>query len=721
MNTKNNPENDEQPVNEEKTTQGTQTVETEEPQSTENALPIPQEDAGLAVTPENVTEEAISEESVAVSAEEPIVEMKAFDPVPDEVAPEDETGTIAEEPVVETKVPDSVPDEINTVETEGPVSIDYDLEITGEEESEEDETDAEDVSLDETGTTLLPIHEIIPQLRNLLQSVNPKRKDIDEYKNQFYRSLRNETESQKEAFLAQGGDEIDFIANETELFTEGKELLQKIKEKRSVIAAQEEAEKEKNVARKLAIIEQIKLLTETQGQEDFNKSYQEFKLLQQEWNDIKQVPQAKVNELWKSYQRYVEKFYDLVRINNEFREYDFKKNLEQKIDLCEAAERLDNETDVISAFHQLQNLHQEWREIGPVSRKEREEIWNRFKEASTNINKKYQAHFEDLRGKEDENLELKTALCEMLEAIDYSRLTTVKDWNNKVKEVLDIQTQWRQIGYVPRKWNTKIYKRYRTACDLFFKTKNDFYKSLREEMEENLRKKTALCERAEALKDSQDWKNTTRDMIDIQKEWKSIGIVPHKYVDSIWKRFINACDYFFEQKKIHTSSQYDEETKNLETKKSVVAAIAKLDTSLTTEEALLQLHELMDEWYAVGHVPYKLKDRVYRDFYEATEAQFDRLNIDKADRKLENFKTNISDMAKSDNAKNQLMRERERLMRQYERMKGELQTYQNNIGFLSISSKKGNHLLDDMNQKMEKIKLELQLIVKKVETIDAEL
>ena len=724
MNTKNNPENDKQPVNEEKTTKEPQMVEREEFQTTENELPIYplQDDAELASTPEPAAEEIISEEAEVDLTDESVVEKKAVDPVPDEVVPaEAEVVLVAEEQVVDTGISDSAPDETVPEEIKESAPIDYDLEIVSEEESEEEEPDGDDLPQDEAGATLLPIDEIVQHLRNLLQSNNPKRKDVDEYKNQFYRSLRNETEGQKQVFLAEGGEEIDFVANESELFTEGKELLQKIKEKRSVIAAQEEAEKEKNVARKLAIIEQIKLLTEAQGQEDFNKSYQEFKSLQQEWNDIKQVPQAKVNELWKSYQRYVEKFYDLVRINNEFREYDFKKNLEQKTDLCEAAERLDNETDVISAFHQLQNLHQEWREIGPVSRKDREEIWNRFKEASANINKKYQTHFENLRGKEDENLELKTALCEKLEAIDYSRLTTVKEWNSKVKEVLDIQTQWRQIGYVPRKWNTKIYKRYRAACDLFFKTKNDFYKSLREEMEENLRKKMALCERAEALKDSQDWKNTTRDMIDIQKEWKTIGIVPHKYVDSIWKRFITACDYFFEQKKIHTSSQYDEETKNLEIKKNVVAAIEELDTSLSTEEALSQLHDLMDEWYAAGHVPYKLKDRVYRDFYEATEAQFDRLNVDKADRKLESFKTSISDMAKSDNAKNQLLREREKLMRQYERMKGELQTYQNNIGFLSISSKKGNYLLDDMNQKMEKIKSELQLIVKKVEALDAEL
>ena len=601
--------------------------------------------------------------------------------------------------------------------------IDYVLEDGVEEEESEDEDDDVDENTvsEDSGISLLPIDEIVQHLRDLLNSENPKRKDVDEYKNQFYRSLRNEIEAQKQIFMSEGGEEIDFVAKESEIFIEGKDLLQKIKEKRAAILAKEEKEKEKNVARKLAIIEQIKVLTENQGQEDFNKIYQEFKNLQQEWSEIKLVPQSKVNELWRSYQRYVEKFYDLVRINNEFREYDFKKNLELKTELCEAAERLDDEKDVISAFHQLQNLHQEWREIGPVSRKERELIWDRFKEASTNINKKYQAHFEELRGKETENLELKTALCEKLEAIDYSQFKTIKDWNNKVKEVLEIQSQWRQIGFVPRKWNTKIYKRYRAACDMFFKSKNNFYKSLRGEMEENLKKKTILCERAEEMKDSRDWKKTTQDMIEIQKEWKSIGIVPYKYVDSIWKRFITACDYFFEQKKLHTSSQYEEETRNLEAKRAVVKTINNLDNSLSVDKALEELRELMDEWYSIGHVPYKIKDRIYREFYEATEAQFDRLNIDKAERKLESFKTNISDMAKSGNAKGQLLRERDRLMRQYERMKGELQTYENNIGFLSVSSKKGNHLLDDMNQKMEKIKSELQLIVKKIGAIDAEL
>ncbi|MDD4010193.1 MAG: DUF349 domain-containing protein [Fermentimonas sp.] len=611
----------------------------------------------------------------------------------------------------------------SVIEPEHEKEIDYDLEdahIEDKSESEDDDINEETVS-EESGTVLLDIEEIIKHLRDLLEKAALKRKHVEEYKNQFYRSLRNEIEAQKQLFLTGGGEEIDFVAAEPEIYTEGKELLQKIKEKRAELVAKEDAQKEKNVARKLSIINQIKLLTETQGHEDFNKTYQEFKSLQQEWNEIKLIPQSKVNELWKSYQRYVEKFYDLVRINNEFREYDFKKNLELKTDLCEAAERLDEETDVISAFHQLQNLHQEWRETGPVSRKDREDIWNRFKAASTTINKKYQAHFEELRGKEDENLELKTAICEKLESIDYSKIKTIKDWNRSVKDVLELQTQWRKIGYVPRKWNTKIYKRYRAACDLFFKNKNDYYKSLRGEMEDNLKRKTELCERAETLKDSTDWKKTTQEMIDIQKEWKSIGIVPRKYVDSIWKRFIGACDYFFEQKKLNTSSRYDEESRNLEAKRAVVQTIKDMDKTLDADKSLSKLRELMDQWYTIGHVPYKLKDVTYREFYDATEEQFDRLNIDKAERKLESFKTNISDMAKSGNAKNQLYYEREKLMRQYDRMKNELQTYENNIGFLSVSSKKGNHLLDDMNQKVEKIKSELQLIIRKIEAIDKEL
>ena len=687
-----------------------------EPAETEAIVPV-DSDAAEPASAESSADETVSTVESPITDEEVSEEVI---PITEETSSEEKT--IAEEETTseeETTAEEDSSDQHQEKEKD----IDYHLDDAHEnegEESDEEEVDENSIA-DDSVSSLLSIDEIVQNLRELLDAEHPKRKEVDDYKNQFYRSLRNEIEGQKQTFLTGGGEEIDFVANEPAIFIEGKELLLKIREKRAAILAKEEVEKERNVARKLAIIEQIKLLTENQGQEDFNKIYQEFKSLQQEWNEIRLIPQARVNELWKSYQHYVEIFYDLVRINNEFREYDFKKNLELKTELCEAAERLNEEPDVISSFHQLQNLHQEWREIGPVSRKEREEIWNRFKEASTSINKKYQAHFEALRSKEDENLELKTALCEKLEAIDYSEIKTIRDWNNKVKEVLEIQTQWRQIGYVPRKWNTKIYKRYRAACDFFFRSKNDFYKSLRNEMEENLQKKMALCERAEEMKESQDWKKTTQEMIEIQKEWKSIGIVPHKYVDTIWKRFITACDYFFEQKKIHTSSQYEEESKNLEAKKTIVEQIKQLDPSLDSDDAVETLRGLMDEWYAIGHVPYKLKDRVYREFYDATEAQFDRLNIDKAERKLESFKTNIADMGRSENAKGQMLRQREKLMRQYDRMKNELQTYENNIGFLSVSSKKGNHLVDDMNQKVEKIKAELQLIVKKIDALDREL
>ncbi|MDI3505147.1 MAG: hypothetical protein PWQ81_369 [Bacteroidota bacterium] len=594
------------------------------------------------------------------------------------------------------------------------------ISISGHDEEEEDDA-TDDADSDNSSFPLLSIEEIVSKLRELASSEDLQRKEMDELKSQFYRSIRNETAEQKAKFLANGGEEIDFVPEELPLYTEGKELLAKIKEKRAQIQAREEAEKEQNVAKKLAIIEQIKQLTENPGQEDFNKTYQEFRLLQQQWNDIKLIPQAKANELWKSYQLYVERFYDLVRINNEFREYDFKKNLELKTELCEAAERLDEEPDVISAFHQLQNLHQQWREIGPVSRKDREEIWNRFKEASNKINKKYQAHFEEIKLQENENLEKKTAICEQLESIDYSALTTQKAWREQLDKVLALQDEWRKIGYVPKKWNSKIYERYRAACNIFFEKKNQFQKSIRDELDENLRKKTALCEQAEALKDSKDWRKTTQEMIRIQKEWKEIGPVPRKFVDSLWQRFISACDYFFEQKKLSSSSHLAEEQNNLEAKKAIIEKINNIDPQLPIDEASALLHQLIEEWHNIGHVPFKQKDTIYSDFYEATEAQFNRLNIDKGDRKLQSYRNSISDMAKSDNGRGQLLREREKLMRQYDRMKNELQTYENNLGFLSVSSKKGNNLIDEMNQRVKRLRSDLDLLIKKIDAIDKEL
>ena len=666
-------------------------------------------------TPMNASEEKVDEKTEQTSEEDVREEdMEAASESASASAADEKASSSSESDLADESAEREMNEIVHDREDLSEISI------SGHDEEEEDDV-TDDADSENSSFPLLSIEEIVSKLRELASSEDLQRKEMDELKSQFYRSIRNETAEQKAKFLANGGEEIDFVPEELPLYTEGKELLAKIKEKRAQIQAREEAEKEQNVAKKLAIIEQIKQLTENPGQEDFNKTYQEFRLLQQQWNDIKLIPQAKANELWKSYQLYVERFYDLVRINNEFREYDFKKNLELKTELCEAAERLDEEPDVISAFHQLQNLHQQWREIGPVSRKDREEIWNRFKEASNKINKKYQAHFEEIKLQENENLEKKTAICEQLESIDYSVLTTQKAWREQLDKVLALQDEWRKIGYVPKKWNSKIYERYRAACNIFFEKKNQFQKSIRDELDENLRKKTALCEQAEALKDSKDWRTTTQEMIRIQKEWKEIGPVPRKFVDSLWQRFISACDYFFEQKKLSSSSHLAEEQNNLEAKKAIIEKINNIDPQLPIDEAGALLHQLIEEWHDIGHVPFKQKDTIYSDFYEATEAQFNRLNIDKGDRKLQSYRNSISDMAKSDNGRGQLLREREKLMRQYDRMKNELQTYENNLGFLSVSSKKGNNLIDEMNQRVKRLRSDLDLLIKKIDAIDKEL
>ena len=625
---------------------------------------------------------------------------------------DEKTDTAIVQPTVteDETITDNTPEHQDETNSEMP--IDHDVEVeNGCEEAEVGEAEAD------TATVLLSIEDVIQKLRELLDLSTPLRSELNDCKSQFYNLLRIETEKQKQEFLAAGGDEVDFVAQESVLYTEGKDIIAKIVEKRAQNSAVEEAEKEKNVAKKQAIIDRIKELIEQQSKEDFNKLYQEFKALQQQWNEIKLVPQAKINELWKSYQLYVEKFYDLVRINSEFREYDFKKNLEQKINLCETAEKLTEKKDTISAFHQLQKLHHEWREIGPVARSIREEIWTRFKDASAVINKKYQAHFEEVRKKESENLALKTALCEQLEAIDFSQITTAKSWNKTMQEVRDIQEQWRKIGFAPKKWSNKIYDRYRTACNRFFKAKDEFDKPFREERKENLKKKLALCERVEALKESQEWQKTTQEVIDLQKEWKKIGAAPMKFEEKIWKRFISACDHFFEQKKQQISPQNEDEAKNLEAKKAIIEKINALDVS-DTENATTSLRALMDEWYTIGYVPFRMKARITQKFQQATEAMFDKLNISKGDRKPVRGKNNNFKSARPSSGKSPVLRERDKLMQEFERVKNELQTYENNIGFLSVSSKKGNSLLDEMHQKVEKIKAELASIVEKIEQID---
>lgn len=571
---------------------------------------------------------------------------------------------------------------------------------------------------EENAAGKLTKEEILNRLQALVDApIETVRGEVESLKQAYYKIRRNEVDELRKAFVEQGGDEKDFTAPEDTQENFLKELLGSYKEKKAAYLAEEEKQKAENYEIKLQLIEQLKMLCESQ--DDFNKLYNEFKDIQQKWKEIKLVPEEHANELWKEYQTYSEAFYDLIKINNQFRDYDFKKNLELKTALCEAVEKLQDEKDIISAFHQLQKLHQQWREIGPVAKELREELWGRFKAASTVINKRHQQHFENLKAKEQENLVAKTAICEEIEGIDYAALQTFKDWDEKNNEVLALQQKWRTIGFTPKKHNTKIFERFRAACDVFFTKKTEFYKSIKAEMEKNLEKKRALCEKAEALKDSTDWKGTTEKMIALQKEWKTIGQVTRRHSDSIWKRFITACDYFFDNKNKNVSSQKSEEQTNLEAKKALIEKVKTMDESLDTEEAITTVKEWIAEWNEIGHVPFKEKDKVYKAFHEAVDAQFDRLKVDQRDRRMKSYRNNVSEMAGK--GKGKLYSERDRLMRTYERMKNDLQTYENNIGFLTISSKGGSGLVKEMERKIEKLKAEMELTVKKIEAIDENL
>jgi hypothetical protein len=582
----------------------------------------------------------------------------------------------------------------------------------------ETEESAEAVTAGAAGK--LSKEEILNKLSELVEvSVEESRGEIDALKQAYYKIRRNEVEELKKSFLEEGGEEKDFSAPVDEVETKIKDLLNVYKEKRAALIAEEERIKEANYTLKLQLIEQLKTLTESQ--EDFNKLYNDFKDLQVRWKEIKSIPQEHANELWKSYQIYSEKFYDIIKINNQFRDYDFKKNLELKTALCETVEKLEEESDVISAFHQLQKLHQQWKEIGPVSKELREELWTRFKNASTTINKKHQTHFETLKSREQENLDAKTSICEEIEAINMDSLKTFKDWEDMNKQVISLQEKWKTIGFAPKKANVKIFERFRAACDAYFNRKNDFYKSIKNDMEHNLELKKALCEKAEALKDSTDWKDATDKLIVLQKEWKTIGSVARKHSDAIWKRFISACDYFFEQKNKNVSSQKNIEQDNLAAKKALIEKVNTLDETLKSDEAVSFLKGLIAEWNTVGHVPFKEKDKVYKEFHEAVDKQFDRLKVGQSDRKMQSFRSNINEMSTGERGKSKLYGERERLMRQFDRLKSEVQTYENNIGFLSISSKGGSGLVKEMERKIENLKEEMALTVKKIDAIDENL
>ena len=558
--------------------------------------------------------------------------------------------------------------------------------------------------------------EVIERIKELAHGEEmPQKDEMELLKTVFYKLHFAQREAEMKAYLDAGGDPEKYQITPDEDEEVFKAEMGVVKERRAKFAQEQEEIKQENLKKKLDIIEKIKAMITSP--EMANKSYQEFKQLQAEWKEIKLVPADKANELWRNYQLYVEQFYDLLKLNNEAREYDFKKNLEIKTRLCEAAERLADEEDVISAFHQLQKLHQEFRETGPVAKDLRDEIWTRFKNASTVVNKRHQQHFEELRAKEEDNLARKTELCEKVEEIAKTEAKGAGEWEKLTKAIIEIQAEWKTIGFAPQKMNVKIFERFRAACDNFFSRKAEYFKDIRQKFAENAEKKKALVEQAKALQDSTDWKATTDKIIALQKEWKTIGIVPKKLGDDLWNEFKDACNKFFEARNAINADSRNAERENLNQKRSIIEQLNALAED-TGEEIKEKVQKLIEQYQSIGHVPFKEKDKLYKEYHDIVDRLYKNLNISASRRRLDNFKNNLKQMA--DKGANVLDNERARLMRKYETIRSEVQTYENNLGFLNASSKKGNSLIDEMNRKVEKLRNEMNLVREKIRAIDKE-
>ena len=588
--------------------------------------------------------------------------------------------------------------------------------LQGAQEEQNVEQTAADVQPVENTKVYKTKQEVVERLKEIAASDKaPVKDEIDLLKTVFYKLHIAEREARLKEYIDGGGNPETYQVVPDQDEETFKAQMAVIREKRAQIMQQQEAEKQANLEKKLEIIEKIKAMTTSP--DEAGKSYNEFKELQQQWKDIKNVPADKANELWRNYQLYVEQFYDLLKLNSEAREYDFKKNLEMKTKLCEAAEKLADEEDVISAFHQLQELHQQYREIGPVAKELREEVWARFKAASTVINKRHQQHFEDLRAKEEENLARKTALCEKVEELGKAENKGAADWEKRSKEIIDIQNEWKTIGFAPQKMNVKIFERFRAACDDFFGRKAEYFKALKVTFSENIEKKKALVEKAQALADSTDWKATSDKLIALQKEWKTVGMVPKKLGDQLWQEFLGACNKFFEARNAAGAGQRNEEHANLEKKKGIIEQLKALAEN-AAEATKEKVQALTEEYNKVGHVPYKEKDKLYEAYHEVLDRIYKELNISTKRRRLNDFKANIKNVAKR--GEEALDNERGRLARRFEQLKQEIQTYENNLGFLNASSKKGNSLIDEMNRKVQNLRDDLELVRQKIKAIDAE-
>ena len=622
--------------------------------------------------------------------EEPVVEP-TVEPATEAVAVVEEPATVAEPTTEEATEP--VAEEV--------------AEPVAEEVVEEPQA--------ETSTTSIATYETETEVVNRLKEISESdeevtRQELDSLKSNFYRIHRAEADAAYKKFIEEGGAAEEYAPEPDPEETAFKELMAAIREKRAAAAAALEQEREANYQKKLEIIDKIKALTE--NPDEINRGYNDFKDLQQQWNDIKEVPADKATALWKTYQQAVEAFYDTLKLSNELRAYDFKKNLERKTALCEAAEKLTEETDIIVAFRKLQQLHQDFRETGPVASDLREEIWNRFKDASTVINKRHQEFFEARKQKEEENLAKKTAICETIEGFNLDELKTFADWNALSEKVTALQAEWRTIGYAPQKMNTKIFERFRAACDNFFTSKNTYFQSVRDTLNQNYALKLELVEQAEALKDSTDWKATTDALVELQKKWKEIGSVPKKYSDQIWERFNTACDAFFAAKKEANKDVHSEQQSNMEKKRAIIDTLAAIVPEEFEGDLRTKLREAQEEWNQIGHVPFKEKDKLYKLLREQMDRLYGYANEHAAKRRIDRFKESIKGGNGND--------VRSRLLRQLDILSNEIKTYENNLGFLTLSSKskQGNSLIEELNRKMEKLKADKEEVKAKLKALD---
>ena len=610
------------------------------------------------------------------------------------------------EPVVET--PEQVAEETKP-----------EVEETAEPEADEttpevEVTEAEQHIAEQTFKTK---DEVVARVQEIAQSGEAgDRAELNLLKQLFYKFHNAEVQEAFKAFVEAGGEEDKFMPEIDTAEPVFREAMQAIRERRAAIQETLEKQKQDNLKRKLEILERIQQLASTP--EEANKNFDEFKALQTEWKEIKAVPAERATELWKNYQLYVEQYYDLLKLGHELRDYDFKKNLETKMRLIQQAEALAENPDVLQAFNQLQTLHQEWKETGPVAKEIREDVWAKFKEASTIINKKHQAYFDAIKAREEENLTKKTALCEQLEAFDTENLKNFADWDGITQKIKELQAEWKTIGFAPQKMNTAIFERFRQGCDAFFEKKNAFFKDLKEELNTNLAKKKELVEKAEALMESTDWRSTGDILINLQKQWKEIGTVPRKYSEDLWKRFTSACDHFFEARQAATADVRNEEKANKEQKLGIIDQLKQL-AETEGENVIQQVKELQQRWSEVGHVPFRDKEKLYKEYRELCDKIYDAYGVSQAKRRLNNFRKNLAE--KVENAGSSLGSERQKMQRAYERMLAEIKTYENNIGFLNAGSKKGNSLVDAMNKKVEKLRSELDLLAQKIKAVDEQM